>query len=61
MFHNQMDWNKWLNNHKHKIREDGKVDIYQDVSLYKMNLKKLPFKFGNVGGYFDCSNNKLNH
>jgi hypothetical protein len=54
-----MDWDKWLLQHKHTINPDGSVDIDGDVNLSEMKLKELPFKFGKVEGYFDCSSNQL--
>jgi hypothetical protein len=59
LFTNEMDWDKWLLQHKHTINPDGSVDIDGDVDLSEMKLKKLPFKFGRVTGNFDCSNNQL--
>ena len=50
------------------ISEDGTVDVDGDVDLspsseystfYKEKLNKIPLKFGNVGGNFMCSYNKL--
>ena len=38
---------------------NGKLDCFQDVDLYNKNLKKLPFEFGIVTGYFYCHNNNL--
>ena len=38
---------------------NGKLDCFQDVDLYNKNLKKLPFEFGIVTGYFSCSWNNL--
>jgi len=40
------------------INSDGSVDVDGDVS-FKVNLNKLPLKFGKVSGYFDCSYNFL--
>jgi hypothetical protein len=41
------------------INEDGSIDVDGDVDLYNRNLTKIPFKFRNVSGWFNCSNNKL--
>jgi len=38
---------------------DGTVDIDGDVDLSALKLKKLPFQFGKVTGYFYCSSNRL--
>ncbi len=37
----------------------GTVNVVGDVYLYGMKLERLPVKFGTVGGYFDCSGNRL--
>ena len=37
----------------------GRVDVRGNVDLSGKNLKELPLKFGRVGAYFNCSNNKL--
>ena len=41
------------------INSDGTVDIDGDVNLFSKELTKLPLKFGNVSGYFNCIDNKL--
>lgn len=41
------------------INSDGSIDVDGDVYLYNLNSTKLPLKFRNVSGYFDCSNNQL--
>ena len=41
------------------INSDGSIDVDGSVNLYGRNLTKLPIKFRNVSGYFDCSYNKL--
>jgi hypothetical protein len=41
------------------INPDGTVDVDDDVDLYGKGLKELPLKFGEVGGHFSCSNNRL--
>ena len=41
------------------INEDGSIDVDGDVWLNNFNLTKLPLKFGNVSGRFDCSDNQL--
>ena len=41
------------------INEDGSIDVNGDVYLENRRLTKLPLKFRNVTGYFDCSYNKL--
>ena len=41
------------------INEDKSIDVDGDVYLSCLGLTKLPLKFRNVTGYFDCSNNNL--
>ncbi len=38
---------------------NGVVDVDGEVSLYKEKLTKIPVKFGEVNGDFDCSYNQL--
>lgn len=38
---------------------DGSIDVYGNVSLTDRYMKKLPLKFNEVHGYFDCSQNEL--
>ncbi len=38
--------------------KDGLISVDGNVSLIK-KVKKLPFKFGQIGGYFYCSENQL--
>ena len=35
------------------------LDVDGDVDLSNKELGKLPFNFGKVSGYFDCSDNQL--
>ncbi len=37
----------------------GTVDVTGHVSLYDMYLEQLPVRFGTVGTWFDCSQNRL--
>lgn len=41
------------------INEDGSIDVDGTVNLSSKGLTKLPLKFRNVTGYFDCSFNQL--
>ena len=41
------------------INEDKSIDVYGNVFLVDENLTKLPLKFRNVSGYFNCANNNL--
>ena len=41
------------------INEDGTIDVDGDVFLHDVGLTEIPFSFGKVTGYFNCSNNKL--
>lgn len=38
---------------------NGVVNVYGDVTIPGKSLEKIPFKFGEVTGTFDCSNNKI--
>jgi hypothetical protein len=44
---------------KKKFKETGVLDCYQDVELFSLSLKKIPFTFGVVNGVFNCSSNQL--
>jgi hypothetical protein len=44
---------------KYKINEDGSVDIKGSVDLRFLQLNKIPLKFKNVTGNFNCYNNQL--
>jgi hypothetical protein len=39
--------------------KEGLVHVDGDVDLSRRGLTKLPLKFGEVSGYFDCSRNQL--
>ena len=41
------------------INNDGTIDVDGYVTLYNRGLTKIPFEFGVVTGYFDCSFNQL--
>ena len=41
------------------INNDGTIDVDDNVGLYHKGLSNIPFKFGRVTGYFDCSRNEL--
>jgi len=41
------------------INEDGSIDVDGNVNLSQMELTKLPIKFNNVSGDFECQGNKL--
>ena len=43
----------------YNINQDGTIDVDDNVDLSAKGLTKLPLKFRNVSGYFDCSYNKL--
>ena len=52
----------WLDEHKienYTINADLTIDIGGNVYLHSRNLKKLPYQFGIVNGFFDCINNEL--
>jgi hypothetical protein len=41
------------------INKDGLIDVYGDVHLHNKELTKLPLKFGDVTGNFNCRINQL--
>lgn len=41
------------------INGDGSIDVLGHMNLSSLYLTKIPFKFRNVSGYFDCSHNRL--
>ena len=41
------------------INFDGSIDVNGDVHLLYKGLTKLPIKFNNVSGYFNCYSNQL--
>jgi len=41
------------------INDDNSINVDGDVNLYNKGLTKLPLKFRNVDGFFDCSHNKI--
>ncbi|WP_331139941.1 hypothetical protein [Flavobacterium sp.] len=41
------------------FNEDGSIDVDGDVILMEMDLQKIPIKFNNVTGTFNCSYNRL--
>ena len=41
------------------INPDDSIDVDGDVDLLDLNLTKIPIKFNNVYGNFDCSYNNL--
>ena len=50
---------KWLKHTNHEVHSDGSISVEGDVYLPEMNLKRLPFNFREVKGYFYCHMNKL--
>lgn len=44
-----------LNPKKVAWNKDGSMDYDGDVSFYKKDITKIPFKFNKVKGCFDCS------
>lgn len=53
------NWLEEMNISKYKIRRDLSVNVFEDVSLYKKNLKIIPIQFYKVNGNFNCSYNEL--
>jgi len=39
--------------------KSGRINVYQDVTLYGRGLEHIPIPFGRIEGYFDVSNNEL--
>jgi hypothetical protein len=50
---------KTYNITNYTINDDGSIDVNDNVDLSKKRLSKLPLKFRNVTGFFDCYNNQL--
>jgi hypothetical protein len=44
---------------KYTINPDGSVDVHGDVNFHDKKLNKIPLRFGNVSGSFNCSLNLL--
>ena len=40
------------------INSKGEIDVDGDVALSHKDFEELPYKFGEVSGYFDMGNNK---
>jgi len=62
MLTSKQEIKNWLDEHKiqnYTINDDLTIDVDGNVDLHDRKLKKLPFQFGNVNGYFDCSYNQL--
>ena len=57
----EFDKDAWLRDYKDiiTINSDGTIDVNGNVNLAVRRLEKLPFKFGKVTGFFDCSHNNL--
>lgn len=41
------------------VKDDGKIDVHGDVSLFYKKLDEIPLDFGNVRGNFTCASNNL--
>lgn len=53
-------WMRWLMFMKNvTIHEDGSLSIDNNVSIAGRELKEIPFKFKEIGGFFDCGDNQL--
>ena len=53
---------KFLQKHEIKnytIRKNGIIDVDGDVKIIATSLKSIPYQFGIIKGFFDCSYNKL--
>jgi hypothetical protein len=54
------DWCDELNITNYRINEDGTVDVSNNgVGLYQIDIDIIPIQFGIVGGYFNCTFNRL--
>ena len=59
---NYQEIEQWLKNYSienYTIHDNLVVDVDDDVDLFSKNLKTLPFQFGKVMGYFNCSYTKI--
>lgn len=59
---NKKQIQRWLDKHEIKnytINDDLTVDVNGDVFLFGCQLRIIPFKFGVINGFFDCSNNHI--
>ena len=53
-------WLRWLTFMKNvTIHGDGSLSIDDNVTIVQGKLKKLPFKFKEIGGFFSCGGNDL--
>jgi len=43
----------------YKFNPDGTLDVFENVYLVSKHLTELPFNFGKIFGFFDCSHNFL--
>jgi len=50
---------KKYNIRNYNINDDLSVDVADDVDLVGRKMTKIPLKFGQIEGLFDCSHNKL--
>lgn len=59
---NKQEIEQWLRKHnvrKYVIHPNFVVDIKGSINICDKKLTSLPFQFGNVTGFFDCSHNQL--
>ena len=58
--HNQdvIAWCDEMGIEKYTINSKGEIDVDGNVDLGDSDLKELPYKFGNVSGYFSLSGKK---
>lgn len=52
-------WLKKNNDANYIINDDLSVDVDGDVNIISKKLDKIPIKYNNIKGNFDCSNNNL--
>jgi hypothetical protein len=53
------DWCNKFNILNYEIIDNSYVKVNGDVYIISEDISKLPIKFNYVGGYFNCSNNRL--
>ena len=50
-------WCEEMGIEKYTINSQGEIDVDGSVWLYNKDFKVLPYKFGEIIGYFDIGNN----
>ena len=55
---NSKAWCDDMGIQKYTINSQGEIDVNGGVDLRDNDFEELPYKFGEVNGFFDISNNK---